>query len=168
MIEFPHAEIVDRVIAPARLAELRSGLAFTRYALLDRGSYELAPLGADRVLDDMLARTSHLGIPLVVAEARVVRLRAGDYLLARHDDVHAAIVTRNDARRRFELVLDLSPAPAAAELHYRKRGQVFFRVPCVPGTLAIVERTQVVTCNHTYVSKLAPAEIVRLIVQAHH
>jgi len=163
MIEFPHAELVERAIAPARAAELRASLAFERYALLDRGSYEVAPFVNDRTIVDVL---DHASKRLVATGARVVLLRAGDYLLARHDDIHATIVTRNDSRRCFELVLDLSPAPAAAEIHYRRRGQVFFRVPCVPGSLAIVERTATVTCNHTYVSKLAPAEVVRLIVQA--
>jgi len=51
-------------------------------------------------------------------------------------------------------------------VHYRRRGQVFFRVPCTPGAVSIVERGPTVTCNHTYVSKLSPpgAEVLRLVV----
>ena len=170
VIEFPHAVIVEGAIAPARAAELRRDLVFERYVLLDRGSYEVAAVADERTIHDVLDRVGReLGLDgsILAVGARVVRLRPGGYLLARHDDVHAAIVTGNESRRRFELVLDLSPAPAVAEIHYRRRGQLFFRVPCVPGSLAIVERTATVTCNHAYVSKLAPAaEVVRLIVQA--
>ena len=57
------------------------------------------------------------------------------------------------------------PQCPGAEIHYRRRGQVYFRVPCVPNALAIVERGPTVTCNHTYVSKLHPdASVVRLVV----
>lgn len=162
---FSHASIVERAL-DARLANRVRSRAYERYALVDRGSYEHAPF------DDVADQTSvcalaaaELGHALRPIGARVLRLRPGDYLLARHDDVHAEIA-RGDSRRRFELVLDLSPAAAAAEIHYRRRGQVFFRVPCAPGTLAIVERTPAITCNHTYVSKLADTEVVRLVIQA--
>ena len=65
-----------------------------------------------------------------------------------------------------ELTLDLSPtAVPGAEVHYRRRGQVYFRVPAAPRSLAVVERGPTVTCNHTYVSKrAADATIIRLIV----
>jgi hypothetical protein len=86
-----------------------------------------------------------------------VRLVPGDYILAHHDHIH------DD--NPVEVTLDLSPATVAAEVHYRRRGQVFFRVPCLPGSLAIVERGVTVTCNHTYVSKLhRDAVVMRLIV----
>jgi hypothetical protein len=89
-----------------------------------------------------------------------VRLVPGDYILAHHDRIH------DD--NPVEVTLDLSPAPVAgAEVHYRRRGQVFLRVPCAPGSLAIVERGVTITCNHTYVSKLMPdAIVIRLVVLA--
>ena len=56
-------------------------------------------------------------------------------------------------------------AVPGAEVHYRRRGQVFFRAPCAPGSLAIVERGPTVSCNHTYVSKRhADASVVRLVL----
>ena len=67
-----------------------------------------------------------------------------------------------------ELTLDLSPASVpGAEVHYRRRGEVFFRMPCVPHSLAIVERGPTVSCNHTYISKLTPdALVIRYVVLA--
>ena len=91
-------------------------------------------------------------------EARLLRLLPGDYLLAHHD----RILEGNPV----EVTADLSPASVpGAEVHYRRRGQVYFRFPCVPGSVAVVERGPTVTCNHTYVSKLhAGASVVRLVV----
>ena len=129
--------------------------ALTRYALLDRGSYEY---GDAQVPDEVVALASQAtGRTLAVRDARLLRLCAGDYLLARHDRLHAD--------NPVEIVLDLSPAVVAgAEVHYRRRGQTFFRVPSAPGSLAIVERGPTVTCNHTYVSRLVPeAIVVRLV-----
>ena len=135
---------------------------YTRYALLDRGSYDIVPDVAEPVLFETLGSLARetLGFTLTVTAARAIRLGPGDYLLAHHDRPHAD--------RSFELVLELSPRPVAgAELHYRRRGQVYFRFPCVPGSLAIVERTPAVTSNHTYVSKRdATTSVVRLVVQA--
>src|SRR5215470_16212249 len=86
-----------------------------------------------------------------IAAARLLRLVPGDYLLAHHHRVHEDLP--------IELIADLSPAPVAgAEVHYRRRGQVFFRVPCTPRAVSIVERGPTVTCNHTYVSKLSPPD----------
>jgi hypothetical protein len=152
---FPHAEIVPDAIAAGRRVNVTG---FSRYALLDRGSYEVAPFTDDELLGELCQLVGRrLDRALVPVEARVIRLCAGDYLLARHDVVRDT--------RLVEIVLDLSPAPVDAELHYRRRGGVFFRVPCAPRSLAIVERTPLVTCNHTYVSKRwANAEVTRLIV----
>jgi hypothetical protein len=127
---------------------------FTRYQLVDRGSYEFAEV---TVPDEVVALASRAtGRTLAVAESRVLRFSAGDYLLAHADRLHE--------NRPIEVTLDLSPAPCAAEVHYRRRGQVYFRVPCEPGTLAIVERGPTVTCNHTYLSKLHPdARVIRLV-----
>jgi hypothetical protein len=150
---FSHTEIVPEAVT--RDIEVTG---FTRYALLDRGSYEVAPFHDDALLAELCALVAgRLDRPLAPTSARVLRLRAGDYLLARHDAVHERPVV--------EIVLDLSPAPVDAQIHYRRRGQVFFRVPCAPRSLAIIERAPAVTCNHTYVSKRSPnAVVTRLIV----
>ena len=128
---------------------------FTRYALLDRGSYEVAPGPSlpelARVASDVTGRS------LAVVESRVLRLRAGDYLLAHHDSIYAD--------NPVEVVADLSPSRViGAEVHYRRRGQVFLRFPSQPGAVSVVERGPTVTCNHTYVSKLRPdALVIRLV-----
>lgn len=135
---------------------------YARYALLDRGSYEVARGVADaepalaQLAIDAAERAT--GRKLAVAESRVLRLVPGDYLLAHHDRIH------DD--NPVEVTVDLSPAHVPdAEVHYRRSGQVFFRFPCTPGALAIVERGVTVTCNHTYVSKLhAGATVVRCIL----
>jgi hypothetical protein len=159
--QFAHeavALVADAV--PAALAEaVRARLSFTRYALYDRGSYEVAESVDEPALFAALAAlaSNAVGQPLAVREARALRLRAGDYLLAHHDRVLA--------ERPIEAVLDLSPAAVpGAELHYRRRGKVFFRMPCAPRSLAIVDRTPLVTCNHVYVSRQhASADVIRLV-----
>jgi hypothetical protein len=157
------AVVVDEVVGPSPAAQARARLeraGYRRYALLDRGSYEVradpqepALFGA---LIEIAARTT--GRSLALAEARALRLGPGDYLLAHHDRIH------DD--HPVELVLDLSPSRVpGAEVHYRRRGQVYFRAPCAPGSLAIVERGPTVSCNHTYVSKRYPAaSVVRLVM----
>jgi hypothetical protein len=153
---FGAAVIVPDVITAADARALRERARFTRYSLLDRGSYEVATIETTGLHLVEIAREV-TGRTLVVAEARMVRLRAGDYLLAHHDRVHAD--------NPVELMLDLSPAPVAAEVQYRRRGQVYFRFPAVPGSLAVVERGPTVTCNHTYVSRRdAEACVVRLVL----
>jgi hypothetical protein len=152
-------DVIDRRLA-AEVRERLERAGYTRFALLDRGSYDVLAGPQEPALFAALltiaAQTT--GRSLVVAEARALRLGPGDYLLAHHDRIH------DD--HPVELALDLSPASVAgAEVHYRRRGQVFFRVPCIPGALAIVERGPTVTCNHTYVSKRsASASIVRLMM----
>jgi len=145
-------------LAAAMRAELER-VTYTRCALLDRGSYDYVDAPKLAALDVLAGvATEVTGRPLAVAASRVLRLRPGDYLLTRHDRVH------DD--RPIELALDLSAAPVAgAEVHWRHRGQVYFTMPTVPGTLAIVERGPTVMCNHTYVSKRwANASVVRLMV----
>lgn len=157
------AVVIPDVVGPALAAQARARLehaGYTRYALLDRGSYDVLADPQEpelfAALIDLAARTT--GRALAVAEARALRLQPGDYLLAHHDRIH------DD--HPVELVVDLSPASVpGADVHYRRRGQVYFRVPCVPGSLAIVERGPTVSCNHTYVSKRnAAASVVRLMV----
>jgi len=143
------------VIVPDAI-ELGIDAKFTRYALLDRGSYEYADADVPARLITLARDVT--GRALEVAEARLLRLVPGDYLLAHHDRVHDDLP--------IEVIADLSPAPVAgAEVHYRRRGQVFFRVRCTPRAVSIVERGPTVTCNHTYVSKLSPpdAEVLRLV-----
>ena len=158
------ALIIDDAITETRAALVRARLEFagyTRYRLLDRGRYE--HVSDPELLPYLLADLTHVaagrtGRALVPFEARAVRLGPGDYLLGHHDRVH------DD--HPLELVLDLSPASVAgAEVHYRRRGQVFFRVPSAPRSLALVERGPTVTCHHTYVSKRhAAASVLRLVV----
>ncbi|HVH47574.1 MAG TPA: hypothetical protein VM925_34800 [Labilithrix sp.] len=157
------AVVVPEAVGTSLAAEMRSRFehaGYKRYALVDRGSYDV--LGAPHVpeLLDVLAGVAAevTGRLLSVADARVLRLGAGDYLLVRHDRVYDA--------RPVELVLDLSPEPVTgAEVHWRHRGQVFFTMASAPGALALVERGPTVMCNHTYVSKRwADASVVRLVV----
>ncbi len=161
---FPVAELATGVVEAELAAEMRASITgYRRYALLDHGSYEIAapsnPI-LDRGIARMIALASELTArPLEAYETRALRLTAGDYLLARHDRVFEG--------RPLELVLDLSPVPVQAEIQYRRLGQVFFRMPCSPRSLAIVERTPAITCNHSYVSKLRlGVEVIRLAVLA--
>lgn len=145
------ATIIEDAITPNEAAAIRLD-GWQRYSLLDRGSYEYIDL-VDPIL---FARFSRYG---TITCARALRLVPGDYILAHHDRLHE--------HRPLELVLDLSPAPVLAEIHYRRRGSVFFRMPCVPRSLAVVERGPTVTRNHTYVSKRhAGAVVVRLVMLA--
>lgn len=144
----------------ARAARERlSRAGYTRYALLDRASYEeQTSVDEPELLGALAAIASEVTErPLSVVKARALRLTPGDYLLVRHDRVYE--------NRPVELTLDLSPAAVpGAEVHYRHRGQVYFTFPGAPGALALVERGPTVMCNHTYVSKLhAGASIVRLV-----
>lgn len=158
---FGAAVLVPDAVPEAVAAAARTRLAgFTRFALVDRGSYDvIANPEAPELVDLAVAHAERLtGRKLRHAESRALQLHCGDYLLAHHDRLH------DD--NPVEVTLDLSPSPVAgAELHYRRRGQVFFRVPCTPGVLAVVERGPTVTCNHTYVSKLhADAIVIRVVV----
>jgi hypothetical protein len=157
-LEVPDAIPLD-VIAAVRDRLERRG--YTRYALVDRGHYDFVADPEEPALyDQVLVLAKQLvGKTLSLVQARAIRLGPGDYLLAHADPPHED--------RPFELVLDLSPAAVPAELHYRRRGQVYFRFACVPGAFAVVERGPTVTSNHTYVSKrLATASVVRLVMLA--
>jgi hypothetical protein len=155
------AVVVPAAVGAALAAEVRGRLergGYTRYPLIDRGSYEVLESPPEPELTDVLVGIAAeiTGRSLALAESRVLRLGPGDYLLVRHDRVY------DD--RPIELVLDLSAAAVpGAEVHWRHRGQVFFTMPSSPGALAIVERGPTVMCNHTYVSKLHEgASVVRL------
>ncbi len=156
------AVVVPDVIDAAFAAELRARIAetgYARFALLDRGSYELCARVEEHTLFAVLATlvARETGRVLAVTEARALRLRAGDYLLAHHDRL------RDD--NPVEVMLDVSAARVpGADVHYRRRGQVFLRVASAPGAASIVERGPSVGCNHAYVSRLrADAEIVRIV-----
>ena len=157
------AVVVPEAVGPTLAAELRARLertGYTRYALLDRGSYDVLANPDEPALVTALTAiaTQVTGRSLVFAEARALRLGLGDYLLAHHDRLH------DD--HPVELVLDLSPASVpGAEVHYRQRGKAYFRFASLPGAVSVVERGPAVTCNHTYVSKRhAGASVVRLVV----
>jgi hypothetical protein len=147
------------VIVPDAVDVAAVDLEFARYALLDRGSYEVVHAPPLPQLHAELARIASTvtGRSLAVTASRALRLRAGDYLLAHHDVIH------DD--NPVEVTVDLSPARVAgAEVHYRRRGQVFFRFPSQPGAVSVVERGPTVTCNHTYVSKRhVDAVVVRVV-----
>jgi hypothetical protein len=149
------AEVVPGAIDPLRSAALRDSLVFARHRELERGCYDVAPAP---VLDDVVAFASRrTGRALAVAESRVLRLNPGDYLLAHADRVHDG--------HPIEVVVDLSAAAIpGAEVHYRRRGQVYFRVPSLPGSVAIVERGPTVTSNHTYLSKRQAGSVVRAVL----
>jgi len=157
------AVIVPSAIGADLAAEARATLeraGYTRYALLDRGSYDFVDMpGLPALLPALSGIAGAVtGRATEIVSARALRLGPGDYVLVRHDRVHEG--------RPIELVLDLSPSPVPnAEVHYRHRGQVFFTTPSSPGALSIVERGPTVMANHTYVSKLhRGASVVRLVV----
>jgi hypothetical protein len=158
---FGAALTVPDAVDAQRAAAVRARCtSFTRYALLDRASYDVGfdPDAPDVIALMTAAAQRATGRTLAPAASRIVRLLAGDYVLAHHDSIY------DD--NPVEVTLDVSPAPVPdAELHYRRSGQVYFRFPCAPGALAIVERGITITCNHTYVSKLhRDAVVMRLIV----
>ena len=157
------AVLVADAVGNELAADLRARIAgrgYTRFALLDRASYEaVEDLDEPGVFEALVGIAEEITqCSLEVVAAKALRMRAGDYVLVRHDRVY------DD--RPIELVVDLSPhATAGAEVHYRHRGQVFFAVPSRPGILSLVERGPTVMANHTYVSKrYADAEIVRLVM----
>lgn len=153
------AALAPEAITAALATEIRARAgSFTRYTLVDRGSYEHARIDEPALFAKLAAIVAEwTSRSLAVTEARVLRLGPGDYLLAHHDRVHEG--------NPLEIVVDLSEAATpSAEVHYRRRGAVFFRVPSAPRSMSIVERGPTVTCNHTYVSKQhAGASVVRLV-----
>jgi len=152
----PDAVSVERARA---LRERFSSAGFRRFALLDRGSFDVLVDVPDAELLDVVAGVASAvsGRALAVGEARVLRLRPGDYVLLRNDRAHED--------RPVEAVLDLSErAVARAEVHYRHRGQVYFAFGGPPGALALVERGPTVLANHTYVTKRQENDVVRLVV----
>jgi hypothetical protein len=154
---FGAALVVPDAIDAARASEIRArcDARYTRYALYDRGSYDVVHDVDDPELAAIAIRAAEqaTGRQLAVAEARVLRLVPGDYVLAHHDRIH------DD--NPVEVMIDLSPAAVPdAEVHFRRRGGVFLRFASTPGALAIVERGPTINCNHTYVSKLHERAVV--------
>lgn len=154
-------KLIEDVIDATKAADVRARLeraGWTRWSLLDRGSYEYvdAPDAPDLVATLVTTAREVTKRDLVVDHVRAVRLLPGDYVFVRHDRVY------DD--RPVEVVVDLSPAPApGAEVHYRHRGQVFFVFPSRPGAAAVVERGPTIMRNSTYVSKRwTSAEVVRM------
>jgi hypothetical protein len=154
-------KVTPDVVDAARAAEVRSRLArtgWTRWSLLDRGSYEWidSPDEPELLAAIVAFARETTKRDVAVEHARAVRMVPGDYVFVRHDRVY------DD--RPIEVVVDLSAAPVSgAEVHYRHRGQVFFVFPSQPGAAAVVERGPTVMRNSAYVSKrLGNAEVVRL------
>jgi hypothetical protein len=155
---------VPDAVGPTLAAEVRARLdhaGYTRFALLDRGSYELRDAPDEPALVAALADLARqvTGRALTVTDARALRLGPGDYLLAHHDRSHAEPLV--------ELILDLSPAAVpGAEVHYRRGGKVVYQLASRPGALSVVERGPDTTCHHSYVSKRhLAAHVVRLVVR---
>ena len=150
--------VIPDAISRAKLAPARERLTgWTRYALLDRGSFDI--IESPNVLEAEiveLARRSTSRTGLAIHESNAFSFAAGDYLLTHHDRLHED--------NPVEVTIDLSPSPGDAEFHYRRRGQVFLRIPSVPGTASVVERGPAITRNHTYVSKRDPhARVIRIV-----
>jgi hypothetical protein len=138
-------------------ARIEAG-TWTRYSLVDRGSYAYQTPELPDVIAAMLRAAEAIRRrPQHVVEARLIKLVPGDYVLAHHDRAHHGL----------ELALDLSGAAIdGVEIHYRQLGEVYFAFGGPPGAMAMVERDNSVICNHTYVSKLhRGASIVRLMVR---
>ncbi|HEY5923464.1 MAG TPA: hypothetical protein VIV11_17410 [Kofleriaceae bacterium] len=159
---FGAALIVPGAIDPARAAAVRERWMpqLSRYTRLDRASYESVDNPDEPALVALMLRAAEraTGRKLACETTRLLHLAPGDYVLAHHDPLYEG--------NPVEVTIDLSPAAVEdAEIHYRRSGQVFFRVPCVPSMLAIVERGVTITCNHCYVSKLHErASVVRFII----
>jgi hypothetical protein len=140
-------------------ATVRGNWRWQRYALIDRGSYDHADDIDEPALADLAVRAAArvANRTLELREARALRLHPGDYLLAHHDRVHDDYP--------LEVVFDLSEREVpGAEVHYRRRGNVFFRFPSQPGAASIVERGPTVTSNHTYVSRRQDATVTRVVM----
>lgn len=158
------ATIVPEAVGPTLAAEVRARLdraGYTRYALLDRGSYDIV-IGPDEpaVIAALAGLAGQVtGRSLVLVDARALQLGPGDYVLAHHDRSHEDPLV--------ELILDLSPASVpGADVHYRRHGKVVFQVVSHPGALSIVERGPETACHHAYVSKRhLGARVVRLVVR---
>jgi sarcosine oxidase gamma subunit len=158
------ATIVPEAVGPTLAAEVRAQLdrtGYTRFALLDRGSYEVAMEPDEPALVAALAGVARevTGRSVVLVDARALRLGPGDYVLAHHDRRHADPLV--------ELMLDLSAASVpGADVHYRRHGKVVFHVVSRPGALSVVERSAETSCHHAYVSKrYVGACVVRLVVR---
>lgn len=149
------------IIVPdlAAQATVRGGWTWERYALLDRGSYEIARSIDEPSLAQVAVRAASHAMKreLKFGEARALRLSPGDYILAHHDTVYEGFPV--------EVMFDLSPIEVASSaVHYRRRGNVFFIVPSQPGAASIVERGPTVTCNHTYVSRRQNGTVTRVVM----
>lgn len=150
------------IIVPelAQHAQLRGNWRWERYALIDRGSYEIARDVDEPELATLAARAASRAMnrDVTVRETRALRLSPGDYLLAHHDRLYENFP--------IEVMFDVSPREVpGADVYYRRRGKPFFRFPSQPGAAAIVERGPTVTCNHSYVSKLhAGVTVLRLVM----
>lgn len=154
--------VLSVIIVPdiASAAPVRGNWQWERYAMIDRGSYEIARDVDEPELAAIAARAATLAMnrEVTVRHARALRLSPGDYLLAHHDQLYEDFP--------IEVMFDLSAQEVTgADVYYRRRGNPFFRFPSRPGAAAIVERGPTVTCNHCYVSKLHEGvTVLRLVM----
>jgi hypothetical protein len=149
------------IIVPdlANGARIRGDWTWQRYTQIDQASYDYADAIDEPALADLALRAASrvANRELKLGETRALRLHPGDYLLAHHDRVHEGYP--------LEVVFDLSEREVpGAEVHYRRRGNVFFRFSSQPGAASIVERGPTVTCNHTYVSRRQDATVTRVVM----
>ncbi len=147
------------IIVPdlATAARVRGDWRWERCGLIDQASYDVAHAIDEPELAAVAVRaaSSMANRELHVREARALRLSPGDYVLAHHDRVYDDYP--------IEVVFDLSAHEVpGADVHYRRRGNVFFIFPSTPGAASIVERGPTVTCNHTYVSKRQSGTVTRV------
>ena len=153
--------VLPVIIVPdlATTARIRGNWRWERYGQIDQASYEFAAAIDEPELADVAVRAASraMGRELRFSEARAVRLSPGDYTLAHHDRIYDDYPV--------EVTFDLSEREVpGADVHYRRRGNVFFIFPSQPRAAAIVERGPTVTCNHTYVSKLHTDAVTRAIL----
>jgi hypothetical protein len=152
-------DVFDATIA-TRLRFAFETNGYQRYRLLDRGRYQFIETSFLQEMSPMIALASTVTKRSVTCvSTRVIRLKAGDFLLAHHDQF--------DQDLPIELTVDISQhAVPDADIVYRRRGQAFFSLPARPLCAAVVERGPAVNCHHSYISKRnLDAEIVRIVMK---
>ncbi|NUP13272.1 MAG: hypothetical protein HOW73_45110 [Polyangiaceae bacterium] len=159
------AVAVDDAIDPSIVRQTREAAAhvtFEGFDLAHRGRYafstEPIPPAALEALVDVASRCS--GEVLSVTAHRYVRLRCGDYVLARDDESFCAAVAPHAIDLSLDLSVDLT---CEAEVVFTHRSQAFFTVPQRPGVVGIVRRMPTVGRYERYLThRVGALEVVRL------